>query len=267
MLPYNIQLLFSLLFGLAVGSFLNVCIYRIPLKKSIITPPSGCTACGSRIKFYDNIPVLSYFILRGRCRDCGAPFSILYPAVELATGLISMALYTRFNVLNHSLPQYFIFFTFVSALICISFIDLEHQIIPDVISIPGIIMGFLLSLFFHHLTWVDSLAGIAAGGGILLLVAVVFEALMKKEGMGGGDVKLLAMIGAWLGWKAVPFVILASSLTGSVLGIFALLLSGMGLRTKIPFGPFLAFGAILYIFFGKELIDWYFNLLTFNRFG
>jgi leader peptidase (prepilin peptidase)/N-methyltransferase len=265
MLPFNVQLIFSMLFGLAVGSFLNVCIYRIPLKKSILTPPSCCTSCGSRIKFYDNIPVLSYIILRGRCRNCGAHFSFLYPTIELVTALISMALYTRFNYINNSLPQYFIFFSFISALICISFIDLEHQVIPDIISIPGIITGFILSLFFNHVTWMSSLAGIITGGGILLLVALVFEAVMKKEGMGGGDVKLLAMIGAWLGWKAVPFVILASSLTGSVLGIVALLLAGKGLRTKIPFGPFLAFGAILYIFFGKELIEWYFSMLTFNR--
>lgn len=265
MLPFNIQMIFAFVFGLTVGSFLNVCIYRIPLKKSIVTPPSGCTACGNRIKFYDNIPVLSYLILRGRCRNCGVHFSMLYPAVELATGLISMALLTRFNLFNNSLPQYFIFFSFVSALICISFIDLEHQIIPDVISIPGIIAGFILSLLFNHVTWVSSLIGIISGGGILFIVALVFEALTKKEGMGGGDVKLLAMIGAWLGWKAVPFVILASSLAGSILGVVALLLSGKGLRTKIPFGPFLAFGAILYIFFGEALIEWYFNLITIDR--
>ena len=264
MLPFNIQMIFAFIFGITVGSFLNVCIYRIPLKKSIVSPPSSCTACGNQIKFYDNIPVLSYLILRGRCRNCGAHYSIFYPTVELATGLISMALLARFNLFNHNLPLYFIFFSFVSALICISFIDLEHQIIPDIISIPGIIVGFILSLFFHHLTWIDSLSGIIMGGGILYLVALVFEILMKKEGMGGGDVKLLAMIGAWLGWKAVPFVIIASSLTGSVIGIMALLLSRKGLRTKIPFGPFLALGAILYIFFGKELIGWYFNLLTYN---
>ena len=264
MLPFNIQMIFAFVFGLTVGSFLNVCIYRIPLKKSIATPPSSCTACGEKIKFYDNIPVLSYLILRGRCRNCGMHFSILYPTIELATGLISMALLTRFNLINHLLPQYFIFFSFISALICISFIDLEHQIIPDVISIPGIIIGFILSFFFNHVTWINSLIGILLGGGVLYLVAVVFKVLMKKEGMGGGDVKLLAMIGAWLGWKAVPFVVLASSLTGSILGIIALLMSGKGLRTRIPFGPFLAFGAILYVFFGNELIDWYFNLLTFN---
>ena len=264
MLPFNIQMIFAFIFGITVGSFLNVCIYRIPLKKSIVTPPSSCTVCGNRISFYDNIPIISYLILRGRCRNCGTHYSIIYPTVELITGLMSIAVLSRFNLINHSLPQYFIFFFFISALICISFIDLEHQIIPDVISIPGIIIGFILSIFFDHVTWLSSLEGIILGGGILYLVAVGFKALMKKEGMGGGDVKLLALIGAWLGWKSVPFVIMASSLTGSIIGIVALMLSGKGLRAQIPFGPFLAVGAILYIFFGNELIEWYFNLLTIN---
>ena len=265
MLPFNIQMIFAFIFGLTVGSFLNVCIYRIPRKKSIVTPPSSCTACGSMIKFYDNIPMLSYLILRGRCRQCGVHFSIIYPTVELATGLISMALLTRYNLFNHSLPQYFIFFSFISALICISFIDLEHMIIPDVISLPGIIVGFLISFVSSNITWVDSLLGIVIGGGVLYLVALFFEVVRKKEGMGGGDIKLLAMIGAWLGWKTLPFVILSSCLAGTVIGSIALLLSRKGLRAKIPFGPFLALGAILYIFFGKELIEWYINFITLNH--
>ena len=264
MLPFYIQLIFAFVFGLTVGSFLNVCIYRLPLKKSIVAPPSSCTACGNRIRFYDNIPVLSYLILRGRCRNCGTHYSMLYPTVELATGLISMALLIRYNLNNHGLLQYFIFFAFISALICISFIDLEHMIIPDVISIPGIIVGFLISFISTHVTWTESLLGIVIGGGILYLVALLFEFLMKKEGMGGGDVKLLAMIGAWLGWNSIIFVILASSLIGSVLGTISLLLSRKGLSAKIPFGPFLALGAILYVFFGKELTEWYLNTLYLN---
>ena len=264
MLPFYIQLIFAFVFGLTVGSFLNVCIYRIPLKKSIVTPPSSCTACGNRIKYYDNIPVLSYLILGGRCRNCGVHFSLLYPTVELATGLISMALLTRFNLLNHSLPQYFIFFSFISALICISFIDLEHMIIPDVISIPGVIVGLIISFFSAHVAWMDSLLGVLIGGGGLYLVAFLFELLRKKEAMGGGDIKLLAMIGAWLGWKSIPFVLLTSSLTGIVLGGIALILSRKGIRARLPFGPFLAFGAILYIFFGRGLTDWYLNLISFS---
>ncbi len=262
MLPFNIQLIFAFAFGLAVGSFLNVCIYRIPIKKSIVTPPSGCPACGILIKFYDNIPVLSYLILRGRCRKCGVHISMIYPVIELITGLMSMALVTRYNLLNNSLPQFFIFFIFVSALICITFIDLEHMIIPDVISIPGIIIGFIISLFFSHITWLDSLLGLLVGGGVLYLIAVFFEVVRKKEGMGGGDIKLLAMIGAWLGLKSLLFVIMVSSFTGAIIGSAGLILSKKGIRAQFPFGPFLALAAILYIFFGKELTNWYFSLLS-----
>lgn len=262
MIPLHVQLIFAFLFGISLGSFLNVCIYRIPIKKSIVSPPSSCTVCGKNIKFYDNIPILSYLILRGRCRHCGVHIGIIYPVVELVIGLLSMALLKQYNLMNTGLLQYFIFLFFTAALVCISFIDLKHQIIPDVITLPGILIGFLLSFFSPHVTWADSLIGIILGGGILYLVALLFELLMKKEGMGGGDIKLLAMIGAWLGWKAIPFVILSSSLIGSILGGASLILSKQGLRTKIPFGPFLALGAIIYIFFGKELIMWYINLLS-----
>lgn len=262
MLPFNIQLIFAFVFGMTIGSFLNVCIYRLPLKRSIVTPPSACPSCGYRIKFYDNIPVLSYLMLWGRCRKCGTHISLIYPAVELATGLISMALLVKYNILNANLPEFFIYLIFISALICIGFIDLEHQIIPDVISIPGIIAGLFFSLVINHIPWMDSVIGILAGGGILYLVAVLFELIMKKEGMGGGDIKLLAMIGAFLGWKSIPFVILTSSLTGSIIGGVALTMSKKGIRAKIPFGPFLALGAILYVFFGKEIINWYINILS-----
>jgi leader peptidase (prepilin peptidase)/N-methyltransferase len=262
MLPFNIQLIFAFVFGLTIGSFLNVCIYRLPLKRSIVTPPSACPSCGYRIRFYDNIPVLSYLMLWGRCRKCGTHISLIYPAVELATGLISMALLVKYNILNENFPSFFIYLIFISALICIGFIDLEHQIIPDVISIPGIIAGLFFSLVINHIPWIDSVAGILAGGGILYLVAILFELIMKKEGMGGGDIKLLAMIGAFLGWKALPFVILVSSLSGSIIGGTALMMSKKGIRTRIPFGPFLALGAILYVFFGKEIINWYINILS-----
>ncbi len=262
MLPFDIQLIFAFVFGLTIGSFLNVCIYRLPIKKSIVTPPSACPSCGYRIRFYDNIPVLSYLMLWGRCRKCGTHISLIYPAVELATGLISMALLMKYNILNGNFPIFFIYLIFISALICIGFIDLEHQIIPDVISIPGIIAGLFFSLVINHIPWLDSLIGILAGGGIFYLVAVLFELIMKKEGMGGGDIKLLAMIGAFLGWKSLYFVILTSCLLGGIIGGFSLIMSKKGIRTKIPFGPFLALGAILYVFFGKEIINWYMNFLT-----
>jgi len=255
-------MIFVFVFGLIIGSFLNVCIYRIPLKKSIVNPPSGCPGCGERIRFYDNIPIISYIILKGKCRHCRRPISLLYPFVELITGLLSLAVFVNYYP---DYGQYLALFLFVSSLVVISFIDLSHQIIPDVISIPGIIAGLLMTVIFnivstYPISWYDSLAGIIAGGGILYLVAVGYKKLTGKEGMGFGDVKLLAMIGAWMGWRALPFIILISSLTGSIIGATALLLAGKGLRTRIPFGPFLVLGAFIYLFFGTRIESFYFSL-------
>jgi leader peptidase (prepilin peptidase)/N-methyltransferase len=249
--------LFSFLLGLVLGSFLNVCIYRIPQRQSIVYPPSSCPECGRSIKFYDNIPVLSYIILLGKCRTCTKPIPIRYPVVELVTGLLSMALFMKFG----PTPQYPLFFLFSAALLVVGFIDLQHQIIPDVISLPGILLGFAFSaLGFTGLSWLDSFIGIVGGGGFLFAVAVLFERLTRKEGMGGGDVKLLAMIGAWMGWRALPFIILISSFAGTVIGGGSLLVSGRSYRTKIPFGPFLALAALIYLFFGTEFVSWYYQL-------
>ena len=196
-------------------------------------------------------------VLRGRCRHCRQPIPVRYPLVELIMGLLSVSLFIRYH-LSH---QYFLFLLFTASLVLISYIDMGEKIIPDVISIPGILAGLLSSAIFRHITWYDSLIGILLGGGILYLVALVFRRLTGKEGMGGGDVKLLAMIGAWMGWKAIPFVILASSLMGVVIGGVSLILSGKGLGTRIPFGPFLALGALAHLFFGREIISWYLRLL------
>ncbi len=252
------MILFSFLFGLIIGSFLNVCIHRIPLNKSITNPPSHCPHGGERIRFYDNIPVISYLILLGKCRHCGQRISLRYPIVEIITGLLSMALFVRYGLS----VQYFLFFLFVASLVTISFVDLQHKIIPDVISLPGILLGLGISFVFNHLSWLDSMIGIIAGGGFLYLVAIIFERLTGREGMGGGDIKLLAMIGAWMGWKALPFIILMSSLGGLLIGGGALLVTGQGYRVKIPFGPFLALGALIYFFFGSELVAWYFRFLS-----
>ena len=248
---------FSFVLGLILGSFLNVCIHRIPLRQSIVNPPSHCPGCGQKIRFYDNIPLISYIVLLGKCRQCRQPIPLRYPLVELIMGLLSLSLYFKYHM--HYL--YFLFLIFTGALLVISFIDLQHQIIPDIISIPGILLGFLISVFFDHITWYDSLIGILGGGGALFLVAVIFEKVTGKEGMGGGDVKLLAMIGAWMGWKSLPFVVLASSFSGLILGGGSLLLARRGLRSTIPFGPFLALGALAYLFFGHEIMGWYFRLL------
>ena len=253
--PYIIYF-FVFFFGAAVGSFLNVCIYRLPRLESIVFPASRCTKCGSAIRPFDNVPVFSYLILGGRCRSCKTRISTLYPAVELINALLTLFLFIK---LGFSLTFVFLL-VFCSALVVITFIDLEHRIIPDVISLPGIIIGFVSSFFLPWLGWQNSLIGIIAGGGSLLLVAYVYQLLTKKEGMGGGDIKLLAMMGAFLGWLAIPFIIFASSLVGSVIGITLMLVQKKDSKLAIPFGPFLAFGAILYVFYGRQIIHWYLNI-------
>ncbi|KAF0218999.1 MAG: leader peptidase (prepilin peptidase) [Geobacteraceae bacterium] len=248
--------IFAFILGAVVGSFLNVCICRLPRKESVAYPPSRCPCCGYRIPFYDNIPIVSYLFLGGRCRSCQARISLQYPLVELVNALLTLFLFMKFGV---SLT-FLVLFVFCSALVTITVIDLEHQIIPDVISIPGIVVGFIAAFFLPLLGWRDSLIGILVGGGSLLLVAYGYQLLAKKEGMGGGDIKLLAMMGAFLGWRAVPFIIFTASLIGSIIGIAFMLAQKKDSKLAIPFGPFLAFGAILYIFFGREIIHWYFNL-------
>ena len=249
--------LYSLLVGLALGSFMNVCIYRIPLEKSIIRPSSSCPNCGKKIRFYDNIPLISYLLLLGRCRHCHHPISWRYPAVEALTGLLSLALFIRYGLSF----QYLLFLLFAATLVTISFIDLDHQIIPDVMSIPGIVAGLAAAFIPGNVSWFDSIIGIIGGGGTLFLVGLIYEKLTGKQGMGGGDVKLLAMIGAWMGWRSLPFVLLVSSLTGAIIGSIFLLMAGKGYRVRIPFGPFLSLGALFYIFFGPQLTNWYINLL------
>ena len=244
--------LFSFVFGLVIGSFLNVCIYRLPLGKSILFPPSSCPQCGSRIRFYDNIPLVSYVFLRGKCRFCRHPISIRYPVIEVLSGLVSVALFLRYGP---SLPYLFLF-AFAASLITITFIDLQYQIIPNVLTIPGIVLGLFFSFFsWSDLSWSDSLLGILGGGGVFYLVATLFKLLRGKEGLGAGDIKLLAMLGAWLGWQALPFVILISSVTGVIIGGGTLLLSRKKLETRIPYGPFLVLAAFVCLFFKDELIS------------
>jgi len=247
---------FSILFGAFIGSFLNVCIWRLPRGESIVTPRSHCPKCQKMIRWYDNIPILSYLALRGKCRYCKTPISLQYPLVETVTGLCSFLLMLRFGP---SLA-YLFYFALVAALIVITAIDLYHQIIPDVISLPGIGVGLLGSLLLPHLVFLNSLIGMLLGGGSLFLVATVYQWLFKREGMGGGDVKLLAMIGAFLGWRAVILTILLSSLIGSVTGILIILLKGNDFKYAIPYGPFLSLGAVLCLFYGEAMIRWYFSL-------
>lgn len=256
--PFPIYL-FPFVFGAVVGSFLNVCICRLPLNESVVFPPSHCPRCDYRIRWYDNVPIVSYLILRGKCRSCGERISPQYPLVEALNGFSTLFLFLKFGA---SLT-FLALFIFCSALVVITFIDLEHQIIPDVISLPGIPLGFAASFFIEDLYngmtvgWLNSLVGILAGGGSLLLVAYGYEFLAKKEGMGGGDIKLLAMMGAFLGWRAIPFIIFASSLIGSLIGIAVMVAKKEDSKLALPFGPFLAVGAVLYIFYGRQIIQWY----------
>lgn len=248
----------SIFLGAMVGSFLNVCIHRLPKEESIVKPGSHCPKCNTPIRFYDNIPLVSYLLLGGKCRYCQTSISIQYPIVEAITALSSFFLFMRFGI---SL-SFIYYFLFVAALIAITVIDLYHQIIPDVISLPGIVVGLLGSLIIPQITFWTSLIGMLAGGGSLFLVATVYQWLFKREGMGGGDVKLLAMIGAFLGWKAVILTIFLSSFIGSIIGVAVMLIKGKDFKYAIPFGPFLALGAVISLLFGEQLIEWY---LYFNR--
>jgi leader peptidase (prepilin peptidase)/N-methyltransferase len=246
----------AFIFGAVVGSFLNVCICRMPKGESVVFPPSHCPACGFKLPFYDNIPLVSWLLLRGQCRSCRGPISFRYPLVELITALLTLFLFKRFGL---SLP-FGILFLFCSAMVVITFIDLDHMIIPDVISLPGIILGFVFSFFIPQLGWLNSLLGILAGGGSLYLVATLYQLFTRKEGMGGGDIKLLAMMGAFFGWKAIPFIIFMASLGGSVIGVTLMLVQKKDGKLAIPFGPFLALASIVYIFYGRQMIHWYMGL-------
>jgi len=244
----------AFIIGSMVGSFLNVCIYRLPRDESIVRPRSKCPQCVAKIAWYDNIPILSYLVLRGRCRSCRAKISSIYPLVEALNGVLAVALLRRYGIG----PDAAIYFAFASALVVVTFIDLEFQVIPDVISLPGILIGLLCAAVSGQgVTWLDSLLGALLGGGILFVVASTYALFTKREGMGGGDVKLLAMIGAFLGWKAVLFTLFSASVVGSVVGLFVAWRSGRGGKYPIPFGPFLAAGALAYLFWGMEIIACY----------
>jgi leader peptidase (prepilin peptidase)/N-methyltransferase len=256
LLPYLIEI-FIFLMGLCIGSFLNVCIYRLPESKSIVHPRSMCPNCDTFIPFYDNIPLFSYLWLKGQCRRCKVKISMRYPMVELLGGLVALGTYLRFGLTIETL----IYYVFIAALLVVTFIDLDHRIIPDVITLPGIPICFAASLALPDITYKDALLGILIGGGSLFLVAWVYTILTKKEGMGGGDIKLLAMMGAIVGWQGVLFTIFVASLVGTLAGFAVMLQSRKGMKLAVPFGPFLSIGSITYIFFGTELVTWYLNLL------
>ncbi|MBI9092182.1 MAG: prepilin peptidase [Desulfobacterium sp.] len=244
--------------GACIGSFLNVCIYRIPLHRSIIYPGSACPNCKKSLPFYLNIPIISYLLLRGACRFCRTPISLRYPMVEALTGLLALALTVKFGLTAATL----FWFTFTATLVVISFIDIDFQIIPDTISLPGIVVFATAAWFVPGMRFTDTLIGILAGGGTLYLVALFYYILRKEEGMGGGDIKLLAMIGGAVGWQGVFFTLFVGSLLGTVGGIVIMVLTRLvDIKLRIPFGPFLSAAAVLYVFFGNTLIHWYLAML------
>ena len=247
------------IFGSIVGSFLNVCIYRIPRGKSIILPSSYCPSCNTSIKIWDNVPIISYIMLAGRCRACKGNISLRYPVVEAVNALFYAAVLWRFGMGWHTL----VYFAFVSSLLVITFIDLDFQIIPDSITLPGILIGLVAGSFLLYdpfLRWTmlgfkTTIIGAVTGFGLFYLIAV-----FSRGGMGGGDIKMMAMVGALMGWKSVLLTTFLGSLFGAVWGIFLMVFKGSGRKSKIPFGPFLAAGAIITLFAGQEIFYWYMGL-------
>ncbi|MGV8075226.1 MAG: prepilin peptidase [Syntrophobacteraceae bacterium] len=253
-----IQQVLVFIAGCCLGSFFNVVIRRLPAKESIAVPGSHCPGCKHPIGFYDNIPLLSYVVLGGKCRHCGERISIRYPLVEALTGALTLFVFLRYGFQL----QFFVELLLVSLLVIITFIDLDTYLIPDVLSLPGILMGFGLSFVTPRFDWFDSLLGILIGGGFFFLIAVGYKLLRRQEGLGGGDIKLLAMIGAFLGWCGVGFTVLMASCIGTLVGLVIMIRSRQGLTAMLPFGPFLALGAISYLFWGQSFIRWYLHLFT-----
>ncbi|MFH0800053.1 MAG: prepilin peptidase [Pseudomonadota bacterium] len=253
---------FAGMIGAVLGSFANVCIVRMPRGRSIVRPSSHCPHCGHRLRWKENIPILSFILLQGRCRGCGRKISVRYPMVELICAALSMLTWWHFR---HPLPYFIYLCLFVIPLVIITFIDLKHLIIPDEISISGIFVGagahiFLAGPGHREAAALDSLLGALAGSLALFLVALVYEKLKKQEGLGGGDIKLIAMLGAFFGWKAALFMLLFSSILGSIVGLLLIVILRKDMKYAMPFGPFLVAAGFVQLFVGERAISWYLNL-------
>jgi leader peptidase (prepilin peptidase)/N-methyltransferase len=240
------------LFGLVVGSFLNVVVARVPERRNVWRPRSACGACGAQIAWYDNLPVLSFFLLRGRCRACAATISWRYPLIEAVTATMFFVLYRHFGLTLELLAGLIL----ISSLIAITAIDLEHQLIPDVITLPGIVTGLLASMASGWTSLVEALIGIVVAGGLFLVI------ILTTGGMGGGDMKLGAMLGAFLGWKVTLVALFLAVSTGGVFAMAILLLGRKGRKDPIPFGPFLAAGGTAALFWGERLVRWYLDVFS-----
>jgi leader peptidase (prepilin peptidase) / N-methyltransferase len=246
------QLTILVILGLAIGSFLNVCIHRIPRGQSLAHPGSRCPTCGYALRWYDNVPVVSYAALGGRCRKCRAPISVRYPLVEVAT----MCLFVLYGTLLGWTPLLVPRLFFACAMVVLFAIDLEHHLLPDVITLPGIVLGLVSSAVLPP-GLRDALIGAVAGGGVLWVVGEAYYRYSGQEGMGGGDVKMLAMIGAFLGWELMLLTLVLSSLVGSFVGLFLILSKRGGLKYALPYGTFLAFGGLVASLVGDRILGWY----------
>jgi leader peptidase (prepilin peptidase)/N-methyltransferase len=236
-------------FGLVIGSFVNVVIARLPQRRSLWAPRSSCPECGTLIGWYDNIPLLSFVALRGRCRACAARIPWRYPLVEAATAaLFAMA----WVISAGDVRDFVVAAIFLAALVAITVIDLRHQIIPDAITLPGIVVGVAASLATDRISWVESFGGILLGGG--LFVAII---LVSRGGMGGGDLKLGAMLGAFLGWQALLVALFVAVMLGGISAVMLLVSGRLARKDAIPFGPFLAVGGVVALFWGRAIVAWY----------
>jgi leader peptidase (prepilin peptidase)/N-methyltransferase len=244
--------------GAIIGSFLNVCIYRLPRQESVAWPRSHCPACSHPLAWYDNIPIVSYAVLIGRCRHCSASISLRYPLVEILNALGYVGIVWFFG-LGLSAVAYGVLY---SALLVVAGTDLSHKIIPNAITFPGIVVGLISAATILPLGLIDGLLGLLVGGGILWILAWASPYLFGKEGMGGGDIKLLAMIGAFLGWKPALMTIMVGSFLGSLVGVTLIAAQVIKREDYLPFGPFLVCGALVALFFGESILDWYQGLLA-----
>lgn len=243
--------------GTIFGSFLTVCVHRIPRGESVVTPRSACPKCGKPIYWYDNVPLFSFFWLQGRCRACHTRIPPRYPIIELANGFGWLLVVWRFGLTWPTM----VYAGLVSVFLVVSWIDWDYKIIPDVITLPGILIGFLCASLLLPTGWLNSLVGILMGGGILLFLAWVSPMLFGKEGIGGGDIKFLAMVGAFLGGQQVLLTLMVGSMFGACAGIFLIATKVLQKGQYIPFGPYLALGGMIAVLWGNELWDWYFNRL------
>ena len=249
--PFDYAVIFML--GTLFGSFANVCIYRLPQRLSIIFPGSHCPACQETLRPWHNIPLLSYLLLGGQCAWCKTAISPRYPLIELSNGLLYIFLYHQY----HLSVQTVVFALLTTALLIVSCIDLAHTIIPDAITLPGIVVGLGTSLWLTPVGLRNAILGVLLGGGLFLLMAILSVVILKREGMGGGDIKLIAMLGAFLGWHAVLVTIFLAAVLGASVGLTLILLRRKGRREPLPFGPFLALGALLAMGWGDTILTWY----------